>query len=69
MNTTTLTVIEAARVMGCGRSRVFALIASGELPSFRIGRERRVRREDVEALIARAIEREREAREEVAGRA
>ena len=51
---------EAARLSGIGRTRVFALIASGELPSFKVGRSRLIRLEDlrryVDALAARTAE-------------
>jgi excisionase family DNA binding protein len=37
-----LTPTEAADVLGIGRTKVFALIATGELKSIKIGRSRRV---------------------------
>jgi excisionase family DNA binding protein len=36
-----LTVVEAARELGISRSKVYELLADGELPSVRIGRTRR----------------------------
>ena len=47
-----LSVAEVARELGCGRDLVYALIASGHLPSVLIGeRLRRIRRDDLEAFI------------------
>lgn len=43
---------EAARLLGLGRSTVFALLATGELPSVRVGRSVRVSRSAVERFIA-----------------
>jgi hypothetical protein len=41
------------RITGWSRSRVFELMASGELPSFRIGRSRFVPVDGLRAYIAR----------------
>lgn len=41
----------AARLLGVGRSTVYALLASGEAPSIKIGRSRRIRRADLEAYV------------------
>jgi len=38
-----LTVEEAARLLGIGRTHMFALIRTGEIESVRIGRLRRIR--------------------------
>lgn len=38
---------EAARLLGIGRSTIYELISSKELPSIRIGRAIRLRRQDV----------------------
>lgn len=43
---------EVGRLLGCGRSLVFQLIAQGELPTVRIGRLVRVPRHALEAWIA-----------------
>jgi excisionase family DNA binding protein len=43
---------EVGRLLGCGRSLVFQLIAQGELPTVRIGRLVRVPRQALEAWIA-----------------
>ena len=37
-----LRVEEAARLLGLGRSKVYELVRSGEIPSITIGRSRRV---------------------------
>jgi excisionase family DNA binding protein len=34
----TLTVLEAARVLGIGRSRTYAAVQSGELPARKLGK-------------------------------
>jgi excisionase family DNA binding protein len=41
---------EAARRLGIGRTKLYELIGSGTLRSFQIGRARRIRTEDIEAL-------------------
>jgi excisionase family DNA binding protein len=47
-----LTVSEVAAELGCSRDTVYALIASGSLPSVLIGeRLRRIRRLDLERFI------------------
>ncbi|MDG0810073.1 helix-turn-helix domain-containing protein [Cohnella rhizosphaerae] len=43
----TLTMEQVARYLGIGRTRVFHLIKSGELSSYKIGKSRRVRRTDL----------------------
>ncbi len=52
----TLSPEEMAVVLGCGRSTAFRILADSEIPSFRIGRLRRVRRVDVEHYIADRLE-------------
>jgi excisionase family DNA binding protein len=46
-----LTVEEAAALLHIGRSRVYDLIARGEIESLKIGWSRRVRRDAVKAYI------------------
>ena len=48
-----LTVVEAARELRVSRSRVFALLAAGELEGVRIGRSRCVPRRSIEEFLAR----------------
>lgn len=44
---------DAARLLDIGRSTLFELLASGEVPSVRIGRSRRVPRAALEAYVER----------------
>ena len=39
--------------LGCGRTKVYELLQMGEIPSYRIGRLVRVRKEDVELFLER----------------
>ena len=48
-----LTPEEVAEVLGIGRTKVYALIATGELLSVSIGKSRRVPRDAVDEYIAR----------------
>ena len=47
-----LTVEEAAKALGVGRSLMFELIATGQVESVRLGRLRRVRPEDLHSFVA-----------------
>lgn len=47
-----LTVVEAARLLGVGRSTTYELLAAGELESVHIGRCRRVPVAAVEDFVA-----------------
>lgn len=47
-----LTVEEAARRLGIGRTTMYALLASGEIPSVTIGRLRRVPAEALSDYVA-----------------
>jgi len=47
---------EAARSLGISRTSLYRLLRSGDLPSAKIGRSRRVRPIDVEALAARLVD-------------
>lgn len=56
MSTTTfqlVTVTEAADALGLSRSKVYELLAGGELPSVRIGRTRRIALTDLEQFVER----------------
>ena len=46
-----LSADELARELGVGRTTAYALLWSGRILSLKIGRLRKVRREDVEAFI------------------
>jgi excisionase family DNA binding protein len=48
--------VEAAEAIGIGRSKVYELIASGELPSVRIGASVRIPVDALRAWIARQLE-------------
>ncbi|MFD7446672.1 helix-turn-helix domain-containing protein [Streptomyces sp. NPDC059909] len=51
-----LTVEEAARRLGIGRTTCFALIASGELESVKVGSLRRIPSDALAAYVARLRE-------------
>jgi excisionase family DNA binding protein len=44
---------EAATMLGIGRTRMYELLARGEIPSRRLGRSRLIDPEDVRAYAAR----------------
>jgi excisionase family DNA binding protein len=48
--------VEAAEAIGIGRSKLYALLASGELPSVRIGGSVRVPVDALRAWIAKQLE-------------
>lgn len=50
----TLTVVEAAQVLGVSRAFAYQLVARGELPSLRLERRIVVPRRALEVLIAQA---------------
>lgn len=52
-NVMLLTVVETARELRVSRSRVFELLAAGELDGIRIGRARCVPRRSIEEFLAR----------------
>ena len=47
-----LTPLEAAALLGIGRTKVYALITSGKLASVRIDTSRRIPRAAIEAFVA-----------------
>ena len=51
-----LTIQEAAESLGVGRTKLYQLIASGELDTVSIGRARRITVESVEAFVLRLQE-------------
>lgn len=61
MSTDLLTVPETMRKLRVSRQVLYALIRSGELPSLRIGRSRRIPAEAVAAFIEQKLADEREA--------
>jgi excisionase family DNA binding protein len=48
--------IEAAEQLGIGRSKIYELLASGEIPSIRVGASVRVPVDALRAWIARQLE-------------
>ena len=52
-----LSADELARELGVGRTTAYSLLWSETIPSIKVGRLRKVRREDVEAFIAARMER------------
>jgi excisionase family DNA binding protein len=48
-----VTLPAAARLLGVSRSKLYELVAAGELPTVRIGRSRRIAVADLEALVRR----------------
>ena len=47
----TLSPEDLAVILGCGRTTAYGILATSEIPSFRIGRLRRIRRVDVERYL------------------
>ena len=45
------TTDELVRWLGLGRTKTYEMLQSGEIPSYKIGRVRRIRRQDVEAWL------------------
>jgi excisionase family DNA binding protein len=48
--------VEAAEAIGIGRSKIYELLASGEIPSIRVGASVRVPVDALRAWIARQLE-------------
>jgi excisionase family DNA binding protein len=46
---------DAARLIGHSRSGFYLLLASGTIPSFKVGRKRLIRRTDLLAFMERAL--------------
>ncbi len=51
-----MTPEQVAEYLGCGRTFSYELLRSGAIPSVKVGRLRRVRREDVEAYVRTLLE-------------
>jgi excisionase family DNA binding protein len=51
-----LTPEQAAQHLHCGRSFLYELLRVGAIPSFKVGKLRRVRRSDVDAYVASRLE-------------
>ena len=54
-----LSAEELARELGVGRTTAYSLLWSGTIPSMKLGRLRKVRREDVESYLAERMKRAR----------
>ena len=52
----TLTIEEARKRLGIGRSLVYRLVASGQLPSIRLGRAIRIPREAFNKMLSNSGE-------------
>ena len=48
-----VTLPAAARLLGVSRSKLYELVAAGELPTVRIGRSRRIAVADLEQFVRR----------------
>lgn len=51
MATKNVSIRECAARIGVGRTSVYSLLASGQLPSFHFGRRRLIREADLDAFI------------------
>jgi excisionase family DNA binding protein len=51
MSQVALTINEVADQLRVGRTTVYRLVRSGELPSFRIGRSRRISLDSLQAYV------------------
>jgi len=47
------TADELVRWLGLGRTKTYEMLRSGEIPSYKIGRVRRIRRQDLEVWLER----------------
>jgi excisionase family DNA binding protein len=47
---------QLAEYLGCGRSSAYQLLRSGQIPSFKLGRLRRIRRRDVDRYVAELVD-------------
>jgi excisionase family DNA binding protein len=47
------TTDELVNWLGLGRTKAYEMLRSGEIPSYKIGRIRRIRRQDVDAWLER----------------
>ena len=50
-----MTVTEVAELLKQSRTIVYQLIMSGEIPSYKLGKSRRIRKSDVESWIANRV--------------
>lgn len=57
-----LTPVQAVAYSGLGRARLYALLASGEIPSAKVGGTRHVRRRDIDQFMEQHMDRVRRGR-------
>ena len=50
-----MTPEQLAAYLGCGRTYAYELLRTGEIPSLKVGRLRRVRREDVFEYVSKRL--------------
>lgn len=48
--------LQAASYLGCGRTYLYKLMAGGDIPSFKLGKLRRIRRKDLDAYVEQLAE-------------
>lgn len=63
-----LTTADAARSLGIGKTKLFELIANGQLPAIRLGGRTLISREDLESFVAALPRRKSEVRPQEASR-
>jgi excisionase family DNA binding protein len=51
-----MTPEQVAAYLGCGRTYAYELLRTGEIPSLKVGRLRRVRREDVSEYVRKRLD-------------
>ena len=51
-----LTPEELAQYLKCGRTYAYQLLANNVIPSFKLGRLRRIRRRDAERFLERVVD-------------
>lgn len=53
MEPLTVSINEASKILGLGRTSIYALISNGRLEALRVGRRRLVRFESIKRLVAK----------------
>jgi excisionase family DNA binding protein len=53
MEPISVSIIEAAKMIGLGRTSIYAMIADGRLEAFKVGRRTLVRVESIKRLVAK----------------
>jgi excisionase family DNA binding protein len=52
MEALAVSINDAAKALGLGRTSIYAMIADGRLEAFRLGRRRLIRMESIKRLVA-----------------